>query len=154
LDGDIEAQGIMFYNTRDTYDASTGQPDASDGSFIPDASGESIGQIRINAALGFSGIDTSKHNYAELSLQIAQFNGMLIYQRRSNAADLQIQGFIAENVFEGAIYAKWANLKLPAGGVLNSQIVVGTIAIPGHGDLHVKYDNDDVVQSLEVYLVE
>ena len=71
-----------------------------------------------------------------------------------NIANIQIQGFISDRTFEGAIYAKWAKLKLPAGGVLNSQIVVGTIAIPGHGDLHVKYDNEDAIRSLEVYLVE
>lgn len=153
-DGEIEADGIMFYNTREGYDPLTGQPDASDGTFVPDVAGAEQGQIRINAALGFSGIDTLTHNYGELSLQISQFNGMFIYQRRSNPATIQIQGFTSENTFSGAVYAKWAKLRLPAGGVLNSQIVVGTISIPGHGDLHVKYDGEDLIQSLDVYLVE
>lgn len=153
-DGEIEAEGIMFYNTREGYDAVTGQPDAFDGTFVPDVAGAGQGQIRINAALGFSGIDTLTHNYGERTTQIAPFNGMLIYQRRSNPATIQIQGFTSENSFSGAIYAKWAKLRLPAGGVINSQIVVGTISIPGHGDLLIKYDGEDRIQSLDVYLVE
>lgn len=154
LDGEIEADGIMFYNTNESYDPVTGQPDLSDGGQLPEATGEAQGQIRINAALGFSGIDTMQHDYSNVPLQISQFNGLLVYQRRSKIANVQIQGFVEDETFEGAIYAKWASLRLPAGGVLNSQIVVGTIAIPGHGDLHVQYDTEDVLRSIEVYLVE
>jgi len=153
-DGKIEADGIMFYNTNESYDPVTGQPDVSDRGFLPEATGEAQGQIRINAALGFSAIDTAKYDYSNVPLQISQFNGLLIYQRRSKISNVQVQGFIEDQTFKGAIYAKWAKLRLPAGGVLNSQIVVGTVSIPGHGDLHVRYDHEDVVRSLEVYLVE
>lgn len=153
LDGEIEADGIMFYNTQKFYDPLTGQPDASDTG-LPSPEGSNKGQIRINAALGFSAIDTIKYSYPGASPQIAQFNGMLIYQRRRSTSTIQIQGFSQDRSLSGAIYAKWANLRLPAGGVLNSQIVVGSIAVPGHGDLFVKHDINDRVSSLEVFLVE
>lgn len=153
LDGEIEANGVMFYNTKKFYDPLTGQPDASDVG-LPSSEGSNQGQIRINAALGFSAIDTLKYSYPGSSPLIAQFNGMLIYQRRRSASTIQIQGFSEDRSLSGAIYAKWANLRLPAGGVLNSQIVVGTIAVPGHGDLFVKHDINDRASSLEVFLVE
>jgi len=153
LDGEIEAQGIMFYNTRADYDPASGFPDALDGE-SRDTDGEEIGQIRINAALGFSAIDTLKHNYGSASSLISQFNGMLIYQRRRNIADLQIQGFTEEKTLSGAVYAKQANLRMPAGGVFHTQIVVGRISVPGHGNLLIKHDSNDLAQSLDVYLVE
>ena len=154
LDGEIEANGIMFYNTREGYDPGTGHPDAFDGSGLPEADGANTGQIRINAALGFSGIDTLQHDYGEASPSISQYNGMLIFQRRRNIATIQIQGFSTNKTTKGAIYAKWARLRIPAGGTLNSQIVVGAISVPGHGNLFVQHESQDKVQSLAVFLVE
>ena len=154
LGGEIHAHGIMFYNTREDYDPVSGFPDASDGNRLPDSEGEDSGQIRINASLGFSAIDTLTYSYGNASSLISQFNGMLIYQRRRNIATVQIQGFTQNTTLSGAVYAKWANLKMPAGGIIYSQIVVGRVSVPGHGNLLVKHDQNDLAQSLDVFLVE
>lgn len=154
LSGEIEAQGIMFYNTREDYDPVNGLPDANDGNGSPDIEGEDSGQIRINAALGFSAIDTLQYGYGNASPLISQFNGMLIYQRRRSISTVQIQGFTQNQTLSGVVYAKWAELRAPAGGTIHSQIVVGRISVPGHGDLLVKHDSNDFVQSLDVFLVE
>lgn len=154
LDGQIEAQGIMFYNTRDDYDPVNGRPDAFDGSSPPASEGKDWGQIRINAALGFSAINSLQYDYGDASPLISQFDGMLIYQRRRSSATVQIQGFTEEKSVNGVIYAKWGTLRMPAGGIVHSQIVVGSLSVPGHGNLFVKHDTHDLAQSLQVYLVE
>ena len=154
LAGDIEAQGIMFYNTREGYDATGGFPDALDGERPGEADGEDVGRIRIDASLGFSAIDTRQHDYGDASSLISAFNGMLFYQRRRNTATMQIQGFSQDKTINGAIYAKWATLRMPAGGTINSQIVVGRVSVPGHGQLLVKHDSHDFLQSKDVFLVE
>ena len=152
--GDIEAEGIMFYNTREGYDPISGSPDVFDGTGFPETEGANSGQIRINAALGFSSIDTLQHSYADASSLISEFNGILIYQRRRNIATIQVQGFTKDKTLNGAIYAKWANLRMPAGGQLNTQIVVGKFSVPGHGVLFINHDSNEFVESLGVFLVE
>lgn len=155
LAGEIEAQGIMFYNTRAEYDPLTGSPDAFDGNLLPGENGSSnSGQIRINAELGFSAIDTLQYDYQTAATSISQFNGILIYQRRRSRSTVQIQGFTDEGSLSGVVYAKWGNAKLPAGGVFNSQFVVGSIAVPGHGDLTLNYDGPNRAQSRQIFLVE
>ena len=154
LDGEIEAQGIMFYNTKEGYDPITGGPDAADGKFLPPPNGENKGQIWINAALGFSAINTQEFSYSDASPLISQFNGMLVFQRRRNSAEIQIRGFATDRTLEGAFYARWGKLVVPAGGVFNSQFVVGSFKVPGHADLTVKHNDHDRVESRQVFLVE
>ncbi len=154
LGGEIEAQGIMFYNTTEEYDPITGQPDVFDGNQLPTDGLSEARQMRLNASLGFSPIDTLQFGYFEASPAIAQFNGMLIFQRRGNIATVQIQGFSGDGDLSGTVYAKWAHVKLPAGGTFNSQFVVGNLRVPGHGDLTINYENQDGVEAPSVFLVE
>lgn len=146
--GNVVARGVMFYNTTHEYDPITGQPDASDGSQRPN-SVASFGKVLIASNLGFSPINSS---HPGVSPSIAAFDGMLIYQRRRHAATLQFQGFDAD--LSGTVYAKWAHARLTAGGVFNSQFVVGSMAVPAHGDLTIRHNTDDVLQVERVFLVE
>ena len=152
--GDVVARGLMFYNTTDEYNAITGQPDASDGNQLPASSTTSFGNVRLNAGLGFTAIDTSQYGYFGMSPSISEFDGMLFYQRRRHTPTVQIQGVAEDGEFVGAIYAKWAQLRVPGGGVFRSQLVVGNLFVPGHGDLTVEYDNLGAISTVGVYLVE
>ena len=152
--GDVEARGVMFYNTTDAYDALTGQPDASDGEDLPTSNRSSYGNILLNAGLGFTGIDSSTHGYFGMSNAISEFDGMLIYQRRRHTPTVQIMGVAGDGEFVGAVYAKWAQLRMPAVGVFYSQLVVGNLFAPGHGDLTVKYEKLGAIATTGIYLVE
>ena len=43
---------------------------------------------------------------------LADFNGMLFYQRRLNTQTVNIQGSGSSTKLNGTMYAKWANFKL------------------------------------------
>lgn len=154
--GDVVARGIMFYNTVDEYDPVTGLPDAADGDNPPALRRTSYGNIRLNAGVGFTGIDTSQpdYDYSSVSRAISEFDGMLIYQRRRHTSLVQVQGVADAGGFVGAVYAKWSQFRLPAGGVFDSQIVVGNLFVPGHGDIKVNYDKLGAISAVGIYLVE
>lgn len=151
--GQITADGIMFYNTTEEYDPVTGLPDQMDQNADPNGNRDKR-QMRINANLGFTPINTAIHSYPDASPFISQFNGVMIYQRRRNNATMQIQGFSGVGDLQGTVYAKWAQVRLPAGGVFNSQFVVGSLSVPGHGDLTIDHRNQDLAQAPQIYLVE
>jgi hypothetical protein len=151
--GQITADGIMFYNTTEAYDPVTGLPDKLDRELPPEGNAKKR-QIRINANLGFTPINTSQYSYPDASPLISRFNGVLLYQRRRSVSTIQIQGFSGQGDLRGTVYAKWAEVRLPAGGVFNSQFVVGSLAVPGHGDLTIDYRHQDLAQAPQVYLVE
>ncbi len=153
LGGNVEAEGIMFYNTTDEYDPATGYPDLSDGDQRPTQS-NTYGQILLLADIGFKGIDTSKYNYSNAPAAISAFDGMLIYQRRHHATPIQFLGHVADGDLVGAVYAKWAPFLMTADGVFHSQFVVGSLRIPGHGNLTIKYNAKEAVGAMGIFLVE
>ena len=62
--GDVQADGIMFYNTGMDYDPVSGLPDANDlNQPPPNPAPTEFGGVKINAGMGFSPIDTSTYTY-------------------------------------------------------------------------------------------
>ena len=82
-------------------------------------------------------------------------NDVLFFQRRRNKSDFTIQGNAGTNVnLDGAVYAKWANLKLAGGGRYNAQFLVGSMAISGQANVTVLGTGSGVGLANEVFLVE
>lgn len=72
-----------------------------------------------NATINLSGLNDASSRY----------HGLMIYHRRRNMNTAAIQGNAGANVhLSGAIYAKWANLKLSGGGRFDAQFVVGSMS--------------------------
>jgi len=150
--GNVEARGIMFYNTGDNYDPYTGLPDAKDyDNPPPDAEGANFGAVTINAAMQFSPIDSQQYVYDR---DVSAFDGMLFYQRRRNTATADIQGNSEQGVLSGTMYAKWAHFKLAGQGTYDAQFFVGSLAVTGQGDVTLSYTGDKKGKAPQVFLVE
>ena len=86
---------------------------------------------------------------------ISTFNGLLIYQRRNNDATIQVNGFgVTDDDFRGTVYAPAASLWLPSRGRFDSQLIVGSLRRPGHGNVAIDFDEGDVAEAPLVFLVE
>lgn len=148
--GDVSAGGVMFYNTGEDYDPVTGHPDDS----ATMSQTTTLGRIRLDATLPFLALDTDAFTYAGVPSAISAFNGLLVYQRRDNNADIQLHGFGVDDSFRGSVYAPSASLWLPARGSFHSQFIVGSVRIPGHGNVAVQFDDDIAARAPLVFLVE
>ncbi|HUT14607.1 MAG TPA: TadE family protein [Thermoguttaceae bacterium] len=150
--GNVEAQGIMFYNTGDNYDPQTGLPDAADYDQPPPAAdGANFGAVTINAAMQFAPIDTEQYFYDR---DVSAFDGMLFYQRRRNTATADIQGNSEEGDLSGTMYAKWARFKLAGQGTYDAQFFVGSLEVTGLGDVTLSYVGEKKGKAPQVFLVE
>jgi hypothetical protein len=148
--GDVAADGVMFYNTGEDYDPMTGQPDAS----RTISHRTTLGKIRMDATLPLLALDTATFSYPNVPSQIRAFDGLLIYQRRDNDAAIQLHGFGVDDSFRGSVYAPAASAWLPARGSFLTQFIVGSLRIPGHGNVSVESDESNRVRAPLVFLVE
>jgi hypothetical protein len=148
--GDVLAQGVMFYNTGHDYDPITGQPDANVGP----GQTTTLGRVRLDATIDFSPLDTRLHPYPDVPAAISAFNGMLVFQRRDNNAAIQAHGFGVDAGLAGTIYAPSASVWLPSRGTYDSQFIVGSMRIPGHGSVVIDFDDGQVAKAAQVFLVE
>jgi hypothetical protein len=155
--GTVLGEGVMFYNTGDNYDPMTGTPDIDDGAGVPPASDGAItGGITINAAMSLSPIDSKNpaFDYSGDQAGIDVFDGMLIYQRRLNTKSADIQGDSSSGALTGTIYAKWSLFKISGQGTYYAQFVVGSMTIPGQGDVALTFGGIDLGKAPAVFLVE
>lgn len=153
---DVTANGAMFYITGSDYNVNTGLPDANDLDQPPPASSlpldgvtvnadlTTFGSVTINAGLNFSG-------YNNLD---SPFNGLMFYQRRWNTQAFNIQGNSSAGNLAGAIYAKWAPLKVAGQGTYDAQFVVGNFETSGTGTVTISEAASLVAQANQVFLVE
>ena len=151
--GNVTAEGIMFYTTGHNYNETNGNPDVNDRSKKPPhADGAEFGAITINAAMKFSPIDFDKYNYNPPLNPV--WEGMLFYQRRRNVQGLDIQGNSEEGNLSGTLYAKWAPVKIAGQGTYDAQFVIGSMDIPGQGDVTINFTGKKIGKAPKIFLVE
>lgn len=158
--GNVMAQGIMIYNTGNSYDAISGAPDCNDRKQKPPIPGDDsmLGSLMINAGMLFSPIDHTKYNYGSQfdgdAPVSSEFDGMLFYQRRGSSMGLDIQGDADQGMLEGTLYAKWGHTKISGQGTYDAQFVVGSIAIAGQGDVTIDFVGGKKGKAPQIFLVE
>ncbi len=155
--GDVVADGIMFYNTGDNYDAISGTPDSSDylsNEPAPAPDGADFGNVNINANIDLTPLDTSLYNYGTAPPEISSFDGMLYYQRRLSDAQVQVQGNSAGASLTGTWYAKWGNIKLDGQATYYGTFVVGSLNAEGSATITIIPDLDALPKALQIFLVE
>lgn len=143
--GNINGTGVMFYNTGSDFNVNTGLPDSADFATAPPASG--------NASFGGIAITTTV-NLTAYNNPASPFNGMLIYQRRRNTAELKISGNAGAGLLAGTIYSKWARNSITGQGTYNAQFIVGSMAVVGNGTVTINYAGQNLGKGYEVFLVE
>ena len=156
IGGEVEANGIMFYNTGDNYDPVSGSPDASDylNYQLPAPDGAHFGNVKINDSVHMSGLDTSLYNYGTAPPDIASFDGLLYYQRRLSDARVQIEGDSADAEITGSFYAKSGELTIDGQGTYNGSFIVGSLKAEGQATMIINPDEDSLPKTLQVFLVE
>jgi Flp pilus assembly protein TadG len=171
--GTVLAQGIMFYNTGNSYNPINGTPDVNDGEKPPPNSASDLGdgtqywgEMQFNAGMQFKPIDTSSINaniyqdsrYPGATTGLARvspdFNGMLFYQRRRNPRGMTVTGNASHGTLVGTIYAKWAHVEITGQGTYNAQFVIGTMAVSGNGYVALNYNGPKLGKAPQVFLVE
>ena len=125
--------GVMFYNTATNYNASTGA----------DGSNPSFSDITISGGSAF--------NLTGLRSASSPFNGMLVFQDRSNSQTLTLSGGSTTQI-GGTIYAPIANVTVSGGSTFNSQFIIGSLTVSG-GSSRVDIEPPQTQGNL-VYLVE
>ena len=155
--GNVDARGIMIYNTGSNYDEISGEPDSLDkNQEPPHLDGAEFGGITINAGIKLAGIDLDDPSldYDPMYPPSKIFDGMLLYQRRRNTMDINIQGDATEGALTGTLYAKWAETKIAGQGTYNAQFVVGSMNITGSGIVTIDYTGEKLGKAPQVFLVE
>ena len=152
--GTITGNNVMFYNTGQHYDPTTGSPDASDwsnyGSTAPPSNLDTFGQVNITGTVNFTPISNSN----------SIFNNVGLFQRPANTQLLVLNGQNPWSQFSGGVilYAKWAklNFQMMTPTTYNGQIVVGSLNVStnnGSGIVKINYGTN-LPLSYRVYLVE
>jgi hypothetical protein len=123
----------MLYDTSSSYSATTGA----------DGSGSNNVAISITGRSDFtlSGISNSNSVY----------NGMLVFQDRSNTTGLTVSGTSAANV-PGTFYAPNASLTISGGSTYTSQLIIGSLTESGGSSIVTI--SPPASQGNLVYLVE
>jgi Flp pilus assembly protein TadG len=142
----VTGDGVTIYNTGSDFDVTTGLPDSNDGENAPPAPG--------NANFGDITINGSMVNLKGLNNPASPFDGLLIYQRRRNTKEINVQGNGSNSTLDGTVYAKWANIKLAGSGQYGAQFFAGTISVSGNGNFVFDYSGKRIAKSEQVFLVE
>jgi hypothetical protein len=142
----VTGSGVMFYNTGSDYLPSIGLPDLFDGSALGTDTVATFGGVTINAA---------NVNLQPLNIAGNPFNGMLLYQRRWNTQDMNIQGNAGSDFnLGGTVYASWGRLSLTGKGQFNNQFIVRSMNVNATADLTVDYVGRQLGKANAVFLVE
>jgi hypothetical protein len=167
--GIATGDGVMFYLTGSNYldnapgywDALDDAQNALDGP-LPPTSGAA--ELPAPPDPNFNTVRyaslTSNANSGTVALTglkdpASPFNGVLIFQGRRNPEAISIEGNPGPGVaLVGAIYAKWALLKLSGSGTYRGPFVVGSLALSGSASLSVGGNGSNFGLARRVYLVE
>lgn len=157
--GTILANGVMFYNTGNNYNPSSGLPDTNDKIAKPPISDDAtLGGFTINDGMTFTPIDTVQYNYASMypGAQAVSdaYNGMLFFQRRGSQQQVRIQGNSSSGVLRGTLYAKWADFSISGQGTYDAQFVAGSMSVTGAGNVTILSAGGGRGRANDVYLVE
>jgi Flp pilus assembly protein TadG len=108
----VTGNGVMFYNTASTYNATTGV----------DGGGASYGSINLSGGTGF--------NLKGITNSSSAYNGMLVFQDRSNTLALSVSGGTTYTT-AGTFYAPTASMSISGGSTFDSEFIVGSINFSG-----------------------
>ncbi len=146
----------MFYNTGHNYQPDTGTPDVNDRNLKPPfGDGGITGGITLNAGMKMSPIDSENPAFDYTGQPgIGVFDGMLFYQRRRNTETAEIQGDSSSGLLTGTIYTKWAHFKISGKGTYDAQFVIGSLNVPGQGDVELTWGGKKLGKAPAVFLVE
>jgi hypothetical protein len=155
--GIVTGSGVLFYNTGADFVPLSGYPDSGDAElYNPGPAGTGAPSSSADFQGNFAGIrlDTSGNAQISLSALLAPgdpYNGMLIYQRRSNMQPLTVAG--GNLTLSGTIYAAWAPLSMSGGGSHPAQFIIGSMQITGNDTITLSYASLAGTAN-EVFLVE
>ena len=158
--GNIKAEGLMFYNTGESFRRYSGNPDKLDLSTPPPGTATTLfGSAEFNASVRTTPINTSLYNYATLysgAQSISKdFDGMMFYQRRHNTQVLKITGNTSQLSLSGTFYGKWMPLDISGQGKYDAQFVVDSMKVTGNGTVEVTAGNNaPKPKGNSVFLVE
>lgn len=150
--GWVKAEGVLFYVTDSaTYNAASGSPDASDNHHAEPASllGSVVPSVLLAPLLPGSSI-------SGLSNPSSPFDGMLLYQRRSDRRPIVLSGLklLGGGALSGTIYAKWGHVIFLGGlGTYDLKFVCGTMRVLTVGNTTLA-PTKKFAAARDVYLVE
>jgi hypothetical protein len=93
-------------------------------------------------------------NLTGLNNSSSAFDGMLIYQDRSNSQDVKMTGNTGSSSLKGTVYAPDANIDLAGNGNWGAQFITSTVSISGNGTLTLNYAGSDLGKAPFVFMVE
>jgi UPF0716 family protein affecting phage T7 exclusion len=157
--GDVKAEGVLFYNTGSTYNATTGWPDANDqDNPMPALDNAKFGRVAFNSSVTMSPIDTARFAYASLypgaPAVSNKFDGMLFFQRRRNPNEITVTGNSGNSLLSGTLYAKWGGFNLSGQGAYDAQFIAGKMTTSGQGDITITSTGGKKGRAARVFLVE
>jgi hypothetical protein len=135
--GTVTGSSVMFYNTASNYDPVAGT-DTGNGS-------SKFGGINISSG----GV-----NFSALNNLSSPYNGLVIFQDRSNTHSISIQGGSSGAQITGTTYAANATLSISGSGNWNTQFIVGAVDVSGQGTLTINYAGQNLGKAPEIFLVE
>lgn len=127
LGATVTADGVLFYITDSGgYTPASGAPDDADGETVPPAPAilTIVPSTVINVLLPLS-------TYRGLDDPASPFDGMLIYQRRTDRRPVVLVNNLAlgGRDIEGVIYSKWGHVVLSGSGFRETCVVAGTLRL-------------------------
>src|SRR5262245_16998345 len=165
----VVGDGVMFYLTGSNYldnspgfwDAADDAQNALDGPLpptngpvqLPPPPDPNFDTVRVASLT--SNANGGTIDLTGLKEPASPFNGVLVFQRRRNRETVSIEGNPGPNVsLSGAIYTKWAHLKLSGGGTYRGPFVVGSLSLSGSASLNVGDFGTNFGLTRRVFLVE
>jgi hypothetical protein len=157
--GDVKAEGVLFYNSGSTYNATTGWPDANDqDNPMPALDNARFGRVAFNSSVKMSPIDTARFAYSSLypgaPAVSNKFDGMLFFQRRRSSKEITVTGNSGNSLLSGTLYAKWGAFNLSGQGAYDAQFIAGTVTTSGQGDITITSTGGKKGRAARVFLVE
>lgn len=149
--GKVTAEGVMFYITDSaSYSPASGSPDNSDGEDEPDPLTifTLVPSVVINSALLGS-------NFSPLDDAGSPFDGMLIYQRRTDRRPIVLAGvdLLGGGMLEGTVYSKWGEVIFVGKGSYDMRFVAGSIRFANLLECTIA-PQDLLPPAYDVFLVE
>ncbi len=157
--GNVNAEGVLFYNTGSTYSATTGWPDANDqDNPMPALDNARFGRVAFNSSVKMSPLDTARFAYASLypgaPAVSNKFDGMLFFQRRRSSKEITVTGNSGNSLLSGTLYAKWGGFNLSGQGAYDAQFIAGKVTTSGQGDITITSTGGKKGRAARVFLVE